>query len=639
MIVTIVILPLLSALFSGFLGNYVGRIGSIHVTVLGMILTTAVTLFYLSQTTLLNEAFYFNGGSWISTGLFLVSWGFLFDSITMSMLSMISIVSTVVHVYSGGYMSNDPHLSRFMSYLSFFTFFMFILVTSDNFIQLFLGWEGVGLCSYLLINFWFTRIQANKSALKALIINRIGDFGLLLGILIIFLFFRSVDFETIFTLVPYFCHKKLIIWKYEIQIISIIALFLFVGSVGKSAQFGLHVWLPDAMEGPTPVSALIHAATMVTAGVFLIIRCSALFEYATNILFYITIIGSTSAFFASTIGLAQNDLKKVIAYSTASQLGYMIFACGLSAYQISFFHLINHAFFKALLFLGSGVIIHGLNDEQDMRRMGGLIKLFPYTYSCLLIGSLALGGFPFLSGFYSKDLILELSYNKFKLHGLFAFILGSLSAFLTAFYSGRLLFLTFGQSPNIFRYNTLKIHEGNYQLTLPLILLIIGSIFSGFLFKDIFVGFGSTFFSNAIYVLYYNKTFFDIEFTPIWIKLIPTIFGLSGFGLVFIVFKSSFITRLNKLNIWLYSFFNNKWYFDHIYNYYIGSFVFWLSYNICYKTIDKGILEFFGASNLSSIISRASKFSLYYQTGILYNYLTLLIFSWLLILFFFEVSF
>lgn len=263
MIFTIVVLPILSALFSGILGNYVGRLGSVHITLFCMLLTTVISLFFLSQATLLSETYYFNGGSWICTSLFLVNWGFLFDSITMSMLSMISLVSTVVHVYSGGYMANDPHLSRFMSYLSLFTFFMFILVTSDNFIQLFLGWEGVGLCSYLLINFWYTRIQANKSALKALIINRIGDFGLLIGILLIFLFFRSIDFETIFTLVPYFCHKTLIIGRYEVQIIFLITLFLFIGSVGKSAQFGLHVWLPDAMEGPTPVSALIHAATMV----------------------------------------------------------------------------------------------------------------------------------------------------------------------------------------------------------------------------------------------------------------------------------------------------------------------------------------------------------------------------------------
>ena len=371
---------------------------------------------------------------------------------------------------------------------------------------------------------------------------------------------------------------------------------------------------------------------------FLIIRCSILFEYATDILFYITVIGSTSAFFASTIGLAQNDLKKVIAYSTASQLGYMIFACGLSAYHVSFFHLINHAFFKALLFLGAGVIIHGLNDEQDMRRMGGLIKLFPYTYSCLLIGSLALGGFPFLSGFYSKDLILELSYSKFKLHGLFAFILGSVSAFLTAFYSGRLLLLTFGQTTNIFRYNTLKIHEGNFQLTLPLLLLIVGSLFSGFFLKDMFIGFGSIFFNNSIYTLYFNKTFFDVEFIPSWIKLIPTIFGLTGFSVVFVIYKSPLVTSLSKLSVRLYSFFNNKWYFDHIYNIYFGSFMFWLSYNICYKAIDKGILEFLGASNISNSVYRTSKLSVYFQTGIIYNYLSLLVFSWLLILFFFEIT-
>lgn len=357
-------------------------------------------------------------------------------------------------------------------------------------------------------------MQANKAALKALIINRVGDFGLLLGILLIFYFFKSVDFATVFVLTPYFCQSTFPIFKYEFQTLSLICLFLFIGSIGKSAQIGLHTWLPDAMEGPTPVSALIHAATMVTAGVFLIIRCSPLFEYAPNILLGITIIGSLTAFFASTIGLVQNDLKKVIAYSTASQLGYMIFSCGLSAYQVSFFHLINHAFFKALLFLGSGIIIHGLNNEQDMRRMGGLIKIFPYTYICMLVGSLALGGFPFLSGFYSKDLILELAYIKFKTHGLFAFTLGSLSAFLTAFYSSRLLYLTFGGKTRLFRFNILKTHEGSYQLTLPLLFLVFGSIFIGFFIKDTFVGFGSGFFSNSIFSLATNSVHFDIEFIP-----------------------------------------------------------------------------------------------------------------------------
>ena len=321
---------------------------------------------------------------------------------------MISIISTIVHIYASSYMAEDPHLSRFMAYLSLFTFFMFILVTGDNFIQLFLGWEGVGICSYLLINFWFTRIPANKSALKALIMNRVGDFGLLIGILLIFYFFCSVDFAIVFSLVPYFVGIHFNFLDFEIDLLSLISAFLFVGSIGKSAQLGLHTWLPDAMEGPTPVSALIHAATMVTAGVFLIIRCSPLFEYTSNILLFITILGSLTAFFASTIGVVQNDIKKVIAYSTCSQLGYMVFSCGLSVYNISFFHLINHAFFKALLFLASGIIIHALNNEQDMRKMGGFLKLLPYSYSIMLIGSLALTGFPFLSGFYSKDFFFNL---------------------------------------------------------------------------------------------------------------------------------------------------------------------------------------------------------------------------------------
>ena len=639
MIFLILLLPLISAIFAGIFGNYVGRIGSVQITIFCMFVVTFFSIFFLFKTSLINEVFFLSNGAWISSGLFLVNWGVLFDSVTISMLSMISIVSTVVHVYSGAYMFDDPHLSRFMSYLSLFTFFMFVLITSDNFIQLFLGWEGVGLCSYLLINFWFNRIQANKSALKALIINRIGDFGFIIGILIIFLFFRSVDFEIIFILSPYFCHEIFTFWGYNLQVLSWITLFLFIGSIGKSAQFGLHIWLPDAMEGPTPVSALIHAATMVTAGVFLIIRCSGLFEYVTNILFFITIVGSLTAFFASTVGLAQNDLKKVIAYSTASQLGYMIFSCGISAYNVGFFHLINHAFFKALLFLGSGVIIHGLNNEQDMRKMGNLIKLFPITYSFIFIGSLSLGGFPFLSGFYSKDVILELAFSKYQHQGLFAFIFGSLSAFFTSFYSSRLLFLTFGQQNNNFRYNVLKINEGNSQLVLPLIFLVIGSIFSGYFLKDMFLGFGSIFFSSSIVNISSRLIFFDMEFIPLSIKILPTIFGFFGFSVVFFIYNTLKFNRINKINLWFYSFLNNKWYFDHIYNYYIGYFLLALSFNICYKTIDKGFLEYFGASKSSNIIFQMSRFNLYFETGILYNYLFLIIFSWLLLLFIFEILF
>jgi NADH-ubiquinone oxidoreductase chain 5 len=639
MISITLLLPILGSFFSGFLGFYVGRTGSSHLTLFCMVFTTVFSLFFLLQVTLLNEMYYIDCGLWISTGMLLINWGFLFDPITVLMLSMISIVSTVVHLYACGYMSEDPHLSRFMSYLSLFTFFMFILITSDNFIQLFLGWEGVGVCSYLLINFWFTRLQANKSALKALIFNRIGDLGFLLGILLIFYFFRSVDFAVVFTLTPYFSFTTFKFLTFELDSLSFIGFFLFIGSIGKSAQLGLHVWLPDAMEGPTPVSALIHAATMVTAGVFLVIRTSPILEYAPDILLLITVLGSLTAFFASTVGLVQNDIKKVIAYSTASQLGYMIFATGISAYNLSLFHLINHAFFKSLLFLASGIILHGLKNEQDMRRMGGIIHLFPFTYLCFFVGSLALGGFPFLSGFYSKDFILELAFTKYKVQGLFAFTLGSLSAFLTAFYSSRLLFLTFGGKTNVFRYNLLKLHEGNYSLTIPLIFLVFGSLFSGFFFKDMLAGVGSVFFSNTIVLTTSNVNLFDFEFIPLKIKLLPTFLGIIGFLLSFFFYSLSKLFFINLFFFRVYTFFTHKWYFDHIYNYYIGHFIFWLSYSLTYKIVDKGFLEFFGPSGISSLIYTSSRKVSYFSTGLIYSYSAVIILSFLFLLFFYELFF
>jgi len=323
------------------------------------------------------------------------------------MLIVVTLISSLVHLYSTEYMSHDPHLTRFMSYLSLFTFFMLILITANNFLQMFVGWEGVGLSSYLLINFWFTRIQANKSAIKAMLVNRVGDFFILLALFAIYFVFNSLDYDVVFSLVPLMTTYQITIGNFLFSAIDLICLFLFLGAMGKSAQLGLHTWLPDAMEGPTPVSALIHAATMVTAGVFLLARCSFLFEFSPLVLNFIMLIGASTAFFASTTGLFQNDIKKVIAYSTCSQLGYMIFACGLSSYEVGIFHLSNHAFFKALLFLGAGSIIHAVSDEQDMRKMGGLKNLLPFSYSIMLIGSLALVGFPFLTGFYSKDLILE----------------------------------------------------------------------------------------------------------------------------------------------------------------------------------------------------------------------------------------
>ena len=506
-------------------------------------------------------------------------------------------VSSLVHLYSTEYMSHDPHLSRFMSYLSLFTFFMLILVTADNFVQMFVGWEGVGLCSYLLINFWFTRIQANKAAIKAMVLNRIGDFGLVLGILIIFIKFKSVDYATVFSITPLFKEHTFIFLNINFNLIDIIGFLLLIGAIGKSAQLGLHTWLPDAMEGPTPVSALIHAATMVTAGVFLIARSSPLYEYTPAVLKIVTVLGACTAFFAATVGLLQNDLKRVIAYSTCSQLGYMIFACGLSNYSVGVFHLANHAFFKALLFLGAGSVIHGVSDEQDMRKMGGLKNLIPFTYSMMLIGSLALIGFPFLTGFYSKDVILEVAYGKFTVEGHFSYILGTIGAFLTAFYSTRLLYLTFLSTPNGFKNVLCSAYDSSYQICTALAVLSIPSMFIGFYTKDMIIGLGSDFWGNSIYVLPENMNMIDAEFIPHTFKILPVIFSLLGATLSFLVYTFSskllFQLKISSFGKKIYNFLNKKWFFDKVYNEYIGQFFFKFSYNVSYKIIDRGIFEIF----------------------------------------------
>jgi proton-translocating NADH-quinone oxidoreductase chain L len=443
MYLNIVFLPLFGSLSAGLFGRFLGSRGAGFLTTTCLILSLILSFFAFYEVGLSGSPCYIKLLPWIDSEMFYADWGFMFDSLTVIMLIVVTFVSSVVHVYSTEYMGHDPHLPRFMSYLSLFTFFMLILVTADNFIQMFVGWEGVGLCSYLLISFWFTRIQANKAAIKAMLVNRIGDFGLALGIFAIYINFHSVEYATVFASIPQALDKKFLFLGFEFDVLNICSLLLFVGAVGKSAQIGLHTWLPDAMEGPTPVSALIHAATMVTAGVFLIARCSPLFEYAPTILVIITCMGAMTAFFAATTGLLQNDLKRVIAYSTCSQLGYMVFACGVSNYAVGVFHLANHAFFKALLFLGAGSVIHAVADEQDMRRMGGLRRLIPFTYAMIFIGSFSLMGLPFLTGFYSKDVILEVAYAKYTLAGHFSYWLGTLAAFFYSFLFNAFVTLNF----------------------------------------------------------------------------------------------------------------------------------------------------------------------------------------------------
>lgn len=622
MYLLIVFLPLLSFVIAGMFGKKIGCIGACLITVTCLLLTFIFSLISFFEVALMNSPVYIKLFTWINSGFLQVDWGFLFDSLTVIMCCVVSFISFLVHLYSVEYMSNDPHLPRFMSYLSLFTFFMLILVTADNYIQLFVGWEGVGLCSYLLINFWFTRIQANKAAIKAMIINRIGDFGLVLGILILFVNFKAVDYATIFSLTPFFVENKFNFLTFDFNLISIISFFLFVGAMGKSAQLGLHTWLPDAMEGPTPVSALIHAATMVTAGVFLLARSSVLYEYSPSMLSFLTIIGALTAFVAATIGLIQNDLKKVIAYSTCSQLGYMVFSCGLSNYTVGIFHLMNHAFFKALLFLSAGSVIHAVADEQDMRKMGGLKNLIPFTYSVMLIGSLALMGFPFLTGFYSKDVILEVSYGHYSIPGHFSYVLGTVSAFLTAFYSTRLICLTFLSKPNGYKKVLCYSYDSSFYILTSLTCLTIPSIFIGYFFKDMIIGMGTDFWGNSIYISQNNMNMIDSEFISQIYKVLPVIFSILGGASSFLLYKFFndflFVVKFNYRN--LYNFLNRKWFFDKLYNEFFTQRFFKFSYDVSYKLIDRGIIEILGPLGLSYITLKKAYFLAKIQTGYLYHY-------------------
>ena len=631
MYLLLIFLPLIGSFSAGLFGRKIGPFGSSVVTVTCLMTAFFISLFAFYEVALTGCCVYIKLTSWMSSELLNVDWGFMFDTLTVVMCCIVTFVSSIVHLYSTEYMAYDPHLPRFMSYLSLFTFFMLILVTADNFVQMFVGWEGVGLCSYLLINFWFTRIQANKAAIKAMVLNRIGDFGLVIGILIIFVEYKAVDYATVFATTPVFVGNSFNFLNMDFDLISIICFFLFVGAVGKSAQLGLHTWLPDAMEGPTPVSALIHAATMVTAGVFLIARTSPLYEYTSSMLSLVTVMGACTAFFAATVGLLQNDLKRVIAYSTCSQLGYMVFACGLSNYSVGVFHLANHAFFKALLFLGAGSVIHAVADEQDMRKMGGLKKLVPFTYSMMVIGSLALIGFPFLTGFYSKDVILEVAYGKYTVEGHFSYILGSIGAFLTAFYSTRLVYLTFLSRPNGFKSVICYAYDSSYQISVSLFLLVVPSVLIGFYSKDMIIGLGSDFWGNAIFVTAENMNRIDAEFITHIFKILPVILSLLGSISAFLIYSSGrkilVQLKISKIGKSFYNFFNKKWFFDKVYNEYVGQFFFTLSYDITYKTVDRGIIEVFGPMGLSSIISKKALYLYKLQSGYLYHYTFLILIS------------
>jgi len=635
MFILIILLPLLGFLSGSVFGRSFSH-GVLYITTGFTFLSFLLSFSLLCNIISTGNVYILNLSQWIYIDTLELDWSFCFDSLTAIMLVIVTFISSLVHLYSTEYMENDPHLSRFMSYLSLFTFFMLILVTANNFLQMFVGWEGVGICSYLLINFWFTRIQANKAAIKAMLINRVGDFALLLAIFGIYFLYNSLNYDIVFSITPLYENFQLSVGPLLIPAIDLICMLLFIGAMGKSAQLGLHTWLPDAMEGPTPVSALIHAATMVTAGVFLISRCSYLFEFSPFTLNIIILVGSATAFFAATTGLFQNDMKRVIAYSTCSQLGYMIFACGLSSYDVGMFHLSNHAFFKALLFLGAGSVIHALSDEQDMRKMGGIRRILPFSYSVMLIGSFALMGFPFLAGFYSKDVILEISYATYTICGHFSYILGTLAAFATAFYSIRLLYLVFLSEPNGNKNVIFNAHEGSWRMTFPLFLLCMLSIFIGFLSKDLFIGFGTDFWGGALFISPFKYTIADIEFIDIKYKLLPFIVTICGATFSYVLYRfflsNYFLLKITNTFKIFYNFFNKKWYFDRIYNELITQKVLNSSYNFFYKIIDRGLIEKFGPFGIVNKINFFSNFIKPAQSGFVIHYLQHMVFSFTIVL-------
>ena len=617
--VSIIALPLLASIISGFFGKFIGDRNSEIVTSL-LVTISAMLSAIVFYNVIVNQ--YQDNiiiATWINSGTLDVNWSMKIDTLSAVMLVVVTSISSLVHIYSIGYMSHDPHKSRFMAYLSLFTFAMLMLVTSDNFIQLFFGWEGVGLCSYFLIGFWFKKETANYAAIKAFLVNRVGDFGFALGIFLIFYLFGTVNYSEVFELIPTIKEKDLSFLGFEVNAIDLICLLLFVGAMGKSAQIFLHTWLPDAMEGPTPVSALIHAATMVTAGVFLVVRCSPIYEYSPLILNLITIVGMSTAFFAATVALVQTDIKKIIAYSTCSQLGYMFFAAGVGAYNVAMFHLFTHAFFKALLFLGSGSVIHAFKDEQDINKMGGVWKKLPYTYALMIIGTLALTGFPFLSGFYSKDAIIEFAYLRGNTTGYYAAGIGILTALLTSIYSWRLIFKTFHGEYNNKEIKIEETHESPMVMLIPLFILSIGAIFAGVLFKGLFIGSGGEnyFWAESIKFLEPLST----DHPPTWFLLLTPCLVTISIPIAYYLFvKNKEIPNgIVLMNKPLYKFLVNKWYFDELYEVLfiksskrLGLFL--------WKFFDGTIIDGFGPDGISSFIKKCSIKANKFQSGFIYQY-------------------
>jgi len=617
--ISIIALPLIASIISGFFGKFIGDRNSEIITSLLVSISAVFSCMVLYEVIQNQYEDNIIIATWINSGSLDVNWSMKIDALSAVMLVVVTSVSALVHVYSIGYMSHDPHKPRFMAYLSLFTFAMLMLVTSDNFIQLFFGWEGVGLCSYFLIGFWFKKETANAAAIKAFVVNRVGDFGFALGIFLIFYLFGTVNYSEVFELIPTIKEKNLIFLGIEINAINLICLLLFIGAMGKSAQIFLHTWLPDAMEGPTPVSALIHAATMVTAGVFLVVRCSPIYEYSELALNIITIVGMSTAFFAASVALVQTDIKKIIAYSTCSQLGYMFFATGVGAYNVAMFHLFTHAFFKALLFLGSGSVIHAFKDEQNINNMGGVWKKLPYTYTLMVIGTLALTGFPFLSGFYSKDAIIEFAYLRGNTAGYYAAGIGIFTAFLTSIYSWRLMFKTFHGNFNNKNIKIEETHESPLVMLIPLIFLSIGAIFAGFVFKELFIGsYGlNSFWQDSIFFLKPLST----EHPPLWFLIsTPTLVIISIPISYYLFLKNKDLPeQFIKINKPLYHFLLNKWYFDELYDFIfvkpskkLGMFL--------WKFFDLRIIDGFGPDGISALIKKFSVKANKFQSGFIYQY-------------------
>jgi len=615
MYLSIIVLPLLGSIVSGFFGRKLGVSGTQIITCLSVIITTILSVLAFFEVGFNNIPVTINLFRWIDSEWYSIIWGFQIDSLTASMLLPVLIISSLVHIYSISYMSNDPHNQRFFSYLSLFTFMMIILVTANNYLLMFVGWEGVGVCSYLLVSFWFTRIAANQSSMSAFLTNRVGDCFLTIGMFTILWALGNLDYATVFSLAPYMNNN----------LILIIGVCLLIGAMAKSSQVGLHVWLPMAMEGPTPVSALIHAATMVTAGVYLLMRSSPLIEYSSTLLVLCLWLGAITTVFSSLIGLFQQDIKKVIAYSTMSQLGMMVIAIGLSSYNIALFHLVNHAFYKALLFLGAGSVIHAVSDNQDFRKFGGLINYLPLTYSVMLIASLSLVAFPFMTGFYSKDFILESAYGQFTFSGVAVYIIATIGAIFTTLYSIKVLYLTFLTNPNgpfIYYRNA---HEGNLFLSVPLIILALFSIFFGFITKDIFLGLGSNFFiDNSLFIHPLNEIMIDTEFAvPTLFKLIPFIFTIS-FSIIALILSEllpelviSF--KLSRLGYNIFGFFNQRFLIEFFYNKYIVNTILYLGGQTT-KILDKGSIELCGPFGLEKGILNSSKKISSLNTSIVTSY-------------------